>query len=186
MMMETRMLFHSLLLCLCLLNSNFLIRVEFHRGDGLIPMDGSVCILGNTAAAVHNTMYWHAKVLRFNLITWWCLNRPEGTHIHISCKTLFPPKLHWLLRVIFFYLARINFNNIHHTPSGVELSCSICMWTWDLIHPGFLHRRISSAYHLHSVVMSSLLCPWLRPHQIAPQNSKKQLKFELEFSLKRI
>lgn len=63
------MFFYLLVLCLCLLNSKFLRRLEFHRGDGLIPMDGSVCILGNTAAAVHNTTYWHTKVLRFNLIT---------------------------------------------------------------------------------------------------------------------
>ena len=49
------------------LNSNFLMRLEFHRDDRLIPMDGTVCLLGNRAAAVQNTMWWHAKC---SALTW--------------------------------------------------------------------------------------------------------------------
>lgn len=67
-------------------------------------------------------------------------------------------------------------------PSGVEFSFSICMWTCDLISLGLLLGRTSPTYHcLHSAISSSLLCPWLCLHWLAPRDSKKQVKFKLEF-----
>lgn len=104
----------------------------------------------------------------------------------LAANMLFLPKTSLASWSYFFNLSRMDFNNVPHTPSGVELSCSTCTWTCGLTHRGFLFRRTSCAYQLHSVVMSSLLCLWLWPHQITPKTSKKQMKFELEFSRKRI
>lgn len=58
------------------------------------------------------------------------------------------------------------------------------MWTCGLTHRRLRLCRTSPAHHcLHSVVRSSLPCLSLFPDWLTPKDSKKQVKFKLEFSL---